>query len=110
MTDIQYVLDWPRQIGWASWRGTRGEDRGKLFIDTQAFDYTAPPRRSGPEVRGGFLDVPIDLTNVPVGARTLTLVVDPLEDRFADFNRDNNSATIRLRVRERGGPAVGRRH
>jgi len=98
--DVVALLD-----GDEIWRHTIPLMDGERHLynrDTQAFGYTAAPRRSGPEVRGGFLDVPVDLTNVPVGAHTLTLIIDP-EDRFADLNRDNNSATIPLRVRERGG-------
>jgi len=70
--------------------------------DTAWYGYTAPPRRSGPEVMGGFLDIPVDLTGVAVGAHTLTIVVDP-EDQCADLQRDNNSASINFQVREPGG-------
>lgn len=78
----------------------------RLFnTQTEMFGYTAPPRRTGAEVRGGFIDVPVDLTNVEIGDHTLTLIVDP-EDRFADVDRDNNIATIPLRVRERGGRLI----
>jgi hypothetical protein len=87
------------------WRHTiplMDNERTLYNRDTQWYGYTGPPRRSGPEVMGGFVDIPIDLTDVAVGAHTLTLVVDP-EDSFADLDRDNNSAGINFRVREPGG-------
>ncbi len=70
--------------------------------DTQWFGYTGEARRRGPEVMGGMLDVPVDLTAAAVGNHTLTLMVDS-EDIFADLARDNNTATIQFRVREPGG-------
>lgn len=78
------------------------DERHLYNRDTQWYGFTGPPRRTGPEVMGGFVDVPVDLTDVPAGDHTLTLVVDP-EDTFADLDRDNNSATIHFRVREPGG-------
>ncbi len=70
--------------------------------ETQWFGYTAPARRRGPEVCGGFLTVPVDLSNVAVGRHTLTFVVDP-DDKFADLARDNNTRSITFNVREPGG-------
>lgn len=64
--------------------------------------WSGGEERRGPDIRGGLLEIPVDLTNVPIGAHTLTIVVDP-EDACADLERDNNVATIPLRVRERGG-------
>jgi len=101
--DVVALLD-----GDEIWRHTIPLMDGERHLynrDTQAFGYTGPARRSGPEVMGGFLDVPINLTDVAVGNHTLTLVVDP-DDRCADLERDNNTATIPLRVRERGGTLV----
>ncbi len=70
--------------------------------ETQWFGYTAPAQRRGPEVCGGFLTVPVDLTNVAVGRHTLTFAVDP-DDSFADLDRDNNTCSIAFNVREPGG-------
>ena len=64
--------------------------------------YSAPDTRRGPDIRGGFLTVPVDLTDVPTGRHTLSFVVDP-DDRFADLNRANNTADYPLTVREPGG-------
>jgi hypothetical protein len=69
---------------------------------TEWLGYTAPKLRKGPDVCGGFLDVPVDLTRVAVGAHTLTLILDP-DDIFADLDRANNTATIQFNVREPGG-------
>jgi len=70
--------------------------------EVTAHGWPGAKERRGPDIRGGLLEVPVDLTNVPVGAHTLRIVVDP-DDDFADLQRDNNVATIPLRVRERGG-------
>lgn len=101
--DVVALLD-----GNEIWRHTiplMDNERRLYNRETQWFGYTGRERRSGPEVMGGFLDVPIDLTDVAVGNHTLTLVVDP-DDRCADLERDNNTATIPLRVRERGGTLI----
>ena len=67
-----------------------------------AHGWPGAEERRGADLRGGVLEVPLDLTNVPIGAHTLTIMVDP-EDTCADLQRANNVATIPLRVRERGG-------
>ncbi|MGI5818602.1 MAG: hypothetical protein ACOX9R_10960 [Armatimonadota bacterium] len=70
--------------------------------EVSAAGWPTAPERRGPDIRGGLLEVPVDLTNVSVGAHTLTIVVDP-DDAVADLRRENNVAIIPLRVRERGG-------
>ncbi|MFP3904302.1 MAG: hypothetical protein ACLFWB_08695, partial [Armatimonadota bacterium] len=70
--------------------------------EVEAFGWAGEKERRGPDIRGGFLEIPVDLTEVHVGAHTVTVVIDP-EDTLADLQRDNNSVTFPLRVRERGG-------
>ncbi len=70
--------------------------------EVEAFGWQAEEERRGPDIRGGFLEVPVDLANVDIGAHTVTVVIDP-EDTLADLQRENNSVSIPLRVRERGG-------
>ena len=70
--------------------------------ETAPFGYTAPPRRSGPEICGGFVTATVDLSSTPPGRHALQLCVDP-EDIFSDLERTNNVATINFNVREPGG-------
>jgi len=98
--EVMALLD-----GTEVWRHTielMDDTRHLYNRDTQWFGYTGPARRGGAEVMGGFLDVPVDLTNAAVGNHTLILIVDP-EDHFADLQPDNNSASLQFRVREPGG-------
>ncbi len=79
------------------------DDERRLYNrETAQFGYAGPPRRSGPEICGGFVTATIDLTNTNPGRHSLQLCVDP-EDIFSDLVRANNVATLNFNVREPGG-------
>jgi len=56
----------------------------------------------GPEICGGYVEMPLDLTSATLGQHELSLPVDP-GDTFADLVRDNNTVVRPVTVREPGG-------